>query len=129
MKQLITRTIFAAAIFAPAFFAEPALALQGDFYVCETQHAVFISSDGVENIEAVTFEFYWGAEQLEVSEGWTLTEYENFFTYSYQERETFAVQSAWGMINYDAPSGVMTIYIPRANEMYSYWATCRLRDR
>lgn len=129
MKLSITAIALTVGIFAPALFAAPATAVQGDYYACETQYAIAISSAGVENIDQVAFEFYWGENQLEISEGWLLSEYEHFFPYSYNERDAFSIHSVWGMINYDAPAGVMTVYVPRANEMYSYWATCKLRDR
>ena len=119
MKKQTTYAILVAALASPVLFSAPAAAVQGDYYSCLTQDAVFISSGGVSNVENVSFEFYWGVDQVEISEGWILTEYETLFEYSYQDREAFSVHSVWGMINYDAPAGIMTVYVPRANEMYS----------
>lgn len=127
MTKFMSARLLSLALAGTTLVAGSVSAAEGDTYVCETKYAFAISSAGLESIDKVTFEFTWGGDGLHVSSGWMLTEYENIFDYSFQGDDSFSARSMWGDINFNAQARIMTVYVPRADEMYSYWATCNLR--
>jgi len=103
----------------------PATAGAGAHYSCKTQHALKVTRAGAKEQIAQSFTFEWHSNGLIFSELRPLSDAKRRqFPISFQNKTYVVSRNAWGTINFNDRSGVMTIFVPRMDIGYLFWARC-----